>query len=208
MQILELLRAHFEKGIVPLLACTCFLRENPVCFCTCTGLTILDTNSKVTYKNKVHHSWVRLINQTFEMQLGSNCFRDAAAVIRTLKKSNEISPPSATRRRFNMNVWKLLARQRAASRICMVYTLWFYYILIPIWLPNAEVFACPPKIQSPSHLFPSPFLPAGSKRDGARMGMLCPGMGEGGWAPAPLGALTAPESSGAAGTSLSELSMA
>ncbi|RLW12999.1 hypothetical protein DV515_00000446 [Chloebia gouldiae] len=37
-----------------------------------------------------------------------------------------------------------------------------------------------------------------SKRDGAKMGTLCPGMQEGGWAPAPLGALTGPESSGAA----------
>lgn len=62
--------------------------------------------------------------------------------------------------------------------------------------------------KSLSHLFSSPFLPPGSKKDGAKMGTLCPGMQEGGWAPAPLGALTGPESSGAASMSLSELSMA
>lgn len=44
--------------------------------------------------------------------------------------------------------------------------------------------------------------------DGAERVMLCPGMCEGGGAPAPLGALTEPESSGAASTSLSELSTA
>lgn len=105
------------------------------------------------------------------MQLGSKCFRDVAAVIKTLKKPSEISPPAATRRGFNMNVRKHLARQRPASRIYVVYILWFYYILIPIWLPNAEVFAQLPKIhwKSPSYLFSSPFLPTGSKRDGAKM---------------------------------------
>lgn len=48
--------------------------------------------------------------------------------------------------------------------------------------------------------------PTGSKRGGAKMGMLCPGVHN--WAPAPLGAVTEPESSGAANVSLSELSMA
>lgn len=62
-------------------------------------------------------------SDSFEMQLGSKCFRDAAAVIRTLKKSNELSPPLATRR-FNMNVWKHLAGQRPASRLYMVY-IWY-----------------------------------------------------------------------------------
>ena len=53
-------------------------------------------------------------------------------------------------------------------------------------------------------MFSSPFLPTGSKMDGAETGVLCPGMCEGGWPATPLGALTACGSSGAGSTSLSE----
>lgn len=53
-------------------------------------------------------------------------------------------------------------------------------------------------------MFSSPFLPTGSKTDGAKTGVLCPGMHEGGWPPASLGAPTERGSSGTGTTSLSE----
>lgn len=121
--------------------------------------------------------------------------------------------PSATKRRFNTSVWKHLARQRPASGIYMavnvIYILCFYYILIPNLLPNAEVFVCLPKIywKSVPPMFSSPFLPTGSKMGGAETGVLCPGVHEGSWPPAPLGALTEYESSGAGSTSSGEFNM-
>lgn len=56
-------------------------------------------------------------------------------------------------------------------------------------------------------MFSSPFLPTESKMDGAEMGVLCPGMHEGIWPSAPLGAPTEHGSSGAGSTSSSEFNM-